>query len=108
MLVGKPVSTPGNSIPDYRENRVTIDPMPLPPEMDAPMILFKMIDGIFVVNSVDHAGGMVPSDFVNQWSSGQEAVADILDFYFGDSKRMEAKAETRRKAIARSETLHAS
>jgi len=32
------------------------------------------------------------ADFIDEWSTPEEAVKDILDFYFGDPARMEKKA----------------
>lgn len=38
-----------------------------------------------------------PGDFLNEWNSPEEAVQDILDFYFGNPDRMEMKAKARIK-----------
>lgn len=66
---------------------------PLPPDMDAPMVKLCSDGAIWIVDSCDSAGGMRASDFINEWSCGEEAIADILDLYFGDPQRMKKKAE---------------
>ena len=100
VRVGKPVSTPGNSIADYRDGGfISIEGFehslgpPFPPEMDAPMIVLCSNNEVWTVDSCDSAGGMRSSDFINKWASGDEAIADILSLYFGDPQRMRAKAK---------------
>ncbi|MDR3615976.1 MAG: hypothetical protein P4L53_20630 [Candidatus Obscuribacterales bacterium] len=98
VRVGKPTSTPGNSIPGYRDGGyLVIGDAPLPPEMNAPMVVLCSHGGAWWVYSWDFDGGFMPSDFVNEWSSPEQAVADILDLYFGDPQRMQAKAEAKMK-----------
>lgn len=70
-------------------------PTQLPqPESDAAMLaLFKdHLEDRWVVFGVDCAGGMGPADFIGLWTTLGEAIADINDFYFGDSERMKLKA----------------
>jgi len=45
------------------------------------------------VTSHDYVPGPGPGDFVNEWNTAEEAVADILDFYFGSSVRMDIKGK---------------
>ncbi|MBS1955285.1 MAG: hypothetical protein JST89_13955 [Cyanobacteria bacterium SZAS-4] len=92
----KPVEAGGNSIPGYTASGVAwvsfdeIEELPtqLPqPESDAAMLaLFKdHLEDRWVVFGVDCAGGMGPADFIGLWTTLDEAIADINDFYFGDS-----------------------
>jgi hypothetical protein len=97
VRVGKPTSTPGNSMPHYEAGYIAIGDAPLPPDMDAPMVVLCSFGDVWRVYAQDYAGGMTPADFVNEWSSPDQAVSDILAFYFGDPRRMQAKAEARTK-----------
>lgn len=99
ILVGKPVGVPGNSIPEYTTsfgltNRI---------EFDAPPIrLFSDGEAWFVL-AEEYCPGPGPGDFSDEWKTAEEAVDDILDFYFGNSERMEAKAEARKRVIRESD-----
>jgi hypothetical protein len=102
VRIGKPTSTPGNHIPDYIDSGYIVisdfaaEPLPpLPPDMDAPMVVLYSRDDAWWVYSYDFIGGLMPSDFHNEWPTPEQAVADILDLYFGDPKRMQAKAESK-------------
>jgi hypothetical protein len=95
VRVGKPTSTPGNSIPDFETGYIVLGDAPLPPDMDAPMVVLCWSGDLWRVYGQDSAGGMTPADFVNEWSSPDEAIRDILAFYFGDPRRMKAKAQAR-------------
>jgi hypothetical protein len=55
-------------------------------------------DGKSIVYSVDYIPDPGPGDFVNEWNSIDEALEDILDFFFGDPSRMQLKPEARIKA----------
>lgn len=71
----------------------------LNPKSDAAVLVFHQdVDETWVVYGVDCVGGMGPADFVNVWDSAEEAIADIKDFYFGDSARMKAKARVQGRA----------
>jgi hypothetical protein len=95
VWVGKPTSVAGNCIPDYRDGYIVIgDDRPLPPDMDAPMVVLCFYEGIWWVSAQNGGGG--PADFINQWSNPEQAVVDILSFYFGDPQRMQAKADARK------------
>jgi hypothetical protein len=98
VWVGKPTSVDGNCIPDYRDGYIVIGgDRPLPPDMDAPMVVLCSQGDAWLVYSCDFAGGFMPSDFVNEWTSPDQAVTDILSFYFGDPKRMQAKARAKKR-----------
>lgn len=95
VRIGKPSTKPGNSIPGYDAAYITIGDAPEPPEMDAPMVVLYSTGESWIVHSQECAPKLGPGDFQDVWPSLEEAVKDILDFYFGDSKRMQAKAEAR-------------
>ncbi len=92
VRVGKPTSTPGNGIPGYQDGYIVIGDAPLPPEMDAPMVVLFSMNDKWYVFAVDCSGGMGLGDFQNEWSTPQDAIQDILDFYLGDPTRMNLKA----------------
>jgi hypothetical protein len=47
VWVGKPTSVGGNCIPDYRDGSIVIgDDRPLPPDMDAPMVVLCFYEDI--------------------------------------------------------------
>lgn len=91
VLVGKPKAVPGNSIPGYEsqyglEADVTVD---------APFVqLYSDADAWYVV-AVDFTPGPGPGDFTSKWPTVAETVDDILEFYFGDQKRMNEKTLAR-------------
>ena len=88
VIVGKPVKAFGNTVPGL-ERGWGLDG----PSLDAPAVEFHYdaARDKWVVTSWDYIPGPGPGDFVNEWRSGDEAVADILDFYFGDPLRMSLK-----------------
>ncbi len=92
VRVGKPTSTRGNAIPGHQDGYIVIGDAPLPPEMDAPMVVLFSMNNKWIVFAVDCSGGMGLGDFQNEWTTPQEAIQDILDFYLGDPKRMNLKA----------------
>lgn len=47
----------------------------------------------WVVTVHDYIPGPGPGDFRNEWDTPEEAVTDILDFFFGDQTRMNVKRE---------------
>lgn len=105
VWVGKPTTTAGNCIPEYEEDGYTIFGEDAPPEMDAPMLKFyKAEENTWIVRGEDYAGVPGPGDFANEWETAKEAIEDILDFYFGDPKRMQAKAEAFKQPVRPSET----
>ena len=86
VTVCKPASVAGHSLPDLEGWWGPTDVM-----LDAPCLWFHCDGGQWIVTSRDWVPGPGPGDFVNTWGTAEEAVADILDFYFGDPGRMEAK-----------------
>lgn len=91
MIVAKPSSVPGHSLPDYECGWGMTDII-----LDAPDLFFHSDDGKWVVTSHDYIPGPGPGDFVNVWNSPEEAVADILDFYFGSPTRMDIKRQAQK------------
>jgi hypothetical protein len=94
VMISKPNSISGNTLPGYTSafydvNDVTIT-------FDAPYLWLFGNDGVWMVLSKDFTPGPGPGDFIDEWNSLDEAVQDIIDFYFGDPKRMEIKASIRK------------
>jgi hypothetical protein len=94
VYVMKPVATVGNNIAGYKTGLASfgdggeVDCV----DCDATALRFIHCDGIWQVNGMDSCGGIAPADFINEWSTAEEAVQDIRDFFFGDPTRMNAKA----------------
>lgn len=94
VLIGKPESTSGHSIEGLKPSYIELEATSLPPAMDAPMLKFYVdVEGNWMVCGDDYAGKKGPGDFINIWKTADEAIDDILDFYFGNPERMKAKAE---------------
>jgi len=101
VWVCKPTSTHGHTIPGYSGGYVSLGDDPPCPEIDAPMLKFFFLNSKWQVHGQDCAGGMGPADFIDEWSTPEEALKDILDFYFGNAKRMEKKAVEHANFLAR-------
>lgn len=110
VRIYKPLSAGGNGNADYEPIELVtfLDSdgeskmQTLSPESDAPVLIFFHQPGhapSWIVYGVDCSGGMGPADFVNTWSTAEEAIADIKDFYFGDPTRVNAKAAFRRDPV---------
>ncbi|CAN5733837.1 hypothetical protein BH10CYA1_BH10CYA1_34010 [soil metagenome] len=98
----KPVATPGNNIPGFNfSGYISLEPNPQCPDIDAPMLKFMFLNDCWQVHGQDCSGGLGPADFIDEWSTPSEAVEDILDFFFGEPARMNAKASERKKAALR-------
>ncbi len=93
VIVGKPASTPGHSLPEF-EMWWGLDG----PVLNAPGLFLHSDNGRWFVTSHDHIPGPGPGDFVNEWATPEQAVADVLDFYFGSPARMDAKRRRGSKA----------
>ena len=87
VWVMKPAITEGNSVPEYdmgyRDSSGTTP-------CNAPPILIIPEDGKWAVWMQEGIPAMRPGDFKNHWSTEQEAIDDVLDFYFGNPERMAA------------------
>jgi hypothetical protein len=86
VIVAKPISIEGHDVPgfdcQFGDTGVRV----------GPAIFFHREGMKWTVTSHDFVPGPGPGDFVNAWDTSEEAVADILDFYFGDPVRMTIKA----------------
>ncbi len=103
VLVGKPKTVAGNSIPNYSTGFVLDLEKDQRIEFDAPPVWLYGHCEVWVVLAEEYCPGPGPGDFLNEWSSPAEAVEDILDFYFGDPKRMQAKADARKHPVRNSQ-----
>jgi hypothetical protein len=97
ILVGKPVDVPGNHIPGYSTAYVLDFDQRTEISFDAPPVRVWFDGEFWFVLAEDYCPGPGPGDFLDEWSTQEQAVEDILDFYFGDPARMQAKAEARKK-----------
>lgn len=88
VQVGKPASVSGNAIPGYEGYWDGV-------LVDAPSLVMHAQRSKWLVVSHDIIPGPGVGDFVDEWDSPEQAVDDILDFYFGDSRRMEVKRKRR-------------
>ncbi len=105
VWVVKPTSTQGNHIPGYSNGGfISLDGAPQCPNSDAPMLKFICVaENQWRVDGQDCAGGMGPADFINEWTTAEDAINDILDFYFGNKDRIDKKAAEKEKFRARRE-----
>lgn len=104
VLVGKPASVAGNHIPDYSTAFITNLEAGEEVSFDAPPVWLYGHCGVWLVVAVEYSPSPGPGDFTDEWSSPEEAIQDILDFYFGNPTRMQEKAEARKKPYFRSNT----
>lgn len=86
VRIGKPTEIDGNFIPEHSYKFMRV-------ETNAPTVVLYARDNDWIVFAQDFNPTKGPGDFQNVWSSLEEAIDDILDFYFGDPARMQAKAE---------------
>lgn len=100
VLVGKPVGVPGNSIPGFSTGFGISDRV----EFDGPPARFWFNGEVWLVLAEEYCPGPGPGDFLDEWNTPEEAVEDILNFYFGDPARMQAKADARKKPFFKSNT----
>lgn len=86
VKVGKPISVPGNStgVTCGWGDRTGI-------YVDVAVLTLHCNGSKWFVESWDFHPGPGPGDFVNEWGTPEEAVSDILDFYFGSPARTDAK-----------------
>lgn len=99
VVIGKPIGTPGNSIPDYPTGYVFVGEGEEPPNMDAPMVVLYRKGDQWIVRAQESVPKPGPADFQNVWTSPEDAIQDILDFYFGNPERMRAKADARKLSL---------
>jgi hypothetical protein len=90
VIVAKPASVAGHSLPGYEARWG-----PGGVVLDAPGLRLHSDGSKWFVTSHECVPGPGPGDFVNVWDTSEEATADILDFYFGSSARMDVKRKAR-------------
>jgi hypothetical protein len=88
VTVGKPRGTGGHSIEGscglWSEDGVEIP-------LDAPVLQIHSEGGRWFVTSHDVIPGPGPADFVREFDRPEQAIADVIDFFFGDPARMDLK-----------------
>lgn len=89
VRIVKPSSTKGNNIPNYLTLVEDV-------EVDSASIVFYNWNNYWIVLAQDHAPTFGPGYFQNKWETAEEAVKDILDFFFGDPTRMQEKAKAKK------------
>ena len=92
VTVAKPASVKGHSLPGYEASWGMSNV-----KLDAPTLYFHGDGGKWFVTCHEYIPGPGPGDFVNAWSTPEKAVADILDFYFGNPARMAVKRQAQRR-----------
>ena len=93
VIIAKPVDTPGHHVPGMLGGWGLDGPM-----VDAPPLYLHHEGKNWLVTLDQCVPSPGPGDFVNSWSTPEEAVADILDFYFGSPYRMEVQRRLRKYA----------
>jgi hypothetical protein len=101
VWVCKPTATPGHNMPGFSGGYMNLGDEPPCPDIDAPMLAFYFSNDTWKVHGQDCSGEMGPADFIDEWTTPEEAVQDILDFYFGDPTRMARKVAEHEKVKAR-------
>ncbi len=86
VTVAKPTATPSNSVPGL-DGACAAEDVPI----DAPCVYLHTDGRKWIVTLCDYVPSPGRGDFVNEWTSADKAIADILDFYLGDDARMKAK-----------------
>jgi hypothetical protein len=85
-IVGKPRTIEGNCNPEIECYWGLFSEIVL----DAPTIVLHRDGNEWVVTVDQYVPGPGPGDFVNRHPTSDDAVADILDYFFGDPSRMAA------------------
>ncbi len=82
VWIAKPAAIEGNCVSTYEGSCAGVP-------IDAPEVLLLPTEQGWIVLNQEHIPTSGPGDFKNVWPTQQEAVDDILDFYFGNPERME-------------------
>jgi len=86
VIVAKPASVSGNAQADFEcwwgDTNIVLD---------APGLWLHSDGESWIVTKHEYVPGPGPGDFRNVWATAEEAVTDILDFYFGNPERMQRK-----------------
>jgi hypothetical protein len=86
FVICKPKSTPGNSFPikEVWLGETLSDKR----AMDAPALMLETDNGRWVLGYHMWTPGPGPGDFRHVYDRLDEAIGDVLDFYFGDPERV--------------------
>lgn len=81
VRIGKPASIPGNTVSNlkFKCDGITVD---------APTLVLYSDGKVWIVELQDKCPDPGPGDFQNIWNTEEDAAEDILDYYFGNSARM--------------------
>jgi hypothetical protein len=88
--IGKPQAVGGNAIPGFEAYWGDDDIL-----VDAPAVILHAEAGQWVVTAHEYIPDPGPGDFVHVFVTPGEAIADILDFFFGDPARMTTYRQAR-------------
>jgi hypothetical protein len=100
VLVGKPTTVVGNKIANYSTGYLLNFEKREEVKFDAPPLWLFEHGSSWIVEIQSYTTNP-PEYIVDEWMTPREAIEDILDFFFGDPKRMEAIAETEAAAPKR-------
>jgi hypothetical protein len=67
--------------------------------LKSPVVWLHTKDERWYVNSLEYVPGPGPGDFGHEFATAEEAVADILDFFFGNPARIAAKGCLRQRGV---------
>lgn len=85
VSVAKPRHVPGNSLPDYESHWDGRDGV----IVDTPVASLFGKNERWFVEVLEYVPGPGPGDFLHEYAQVEEAVADVLDYFFGDPSRMQ-------------------
>jgi hypothetical protein len=71
------------------------------PLIDAPPVVLHAERGKWVVTVCEGIPLPGPGDFIDEWETPEQAVADIRDYFFGDPTRMLVKLREREEELRR-------
>jgi len=97
VRVAKPAHIPGNGLPERARTWGPFGDV----VVDTPLLDFFHKEGTWHVVGHDYWPGPGPGDFHDEWSTPEDAIADILAFFFGDPARMNAKSKESRTSASR-------
>ena len=91
--VMKPNEVPGNFVEGYEDSISDIVDGRIEEIMvlNSPCSHLDVRDGKYYFWVLDYEPGLGPDDFSNEFDSLGDCLQDILDYYFGDSARMNKK-----------------
>lgn len=87
VKIGKPETTKGNHIHNYSYGFGDTS-------VDAPVLCLFYSDNEWIVLLQDGVPNNEPGDFLNRWQTLEQAIEDILDYFFYNPERMAIKDKT--------------